>query len=91
MNAILQQITNILCTYYPPHHHSMYPIQQMGIRGERVHFSERKKAITYEHKKELCHLLEKLMNIKTDLNDCRTMYYRSLILDRLLIVVNNSI
>ena len=50
MNGILQQITNILCMHHPPHHHSMYPIRQMGIKGEKIHFRERKKAITHEHK-----------------------------------------
>ena len=91
MNEILQQITNILCKYHPPHHHSMYPIQQLGIMGEKVHFRERKKIMTYEHKKELCHLLKQLMDIKLNSDDCRRIYYRSLILDKLLIVVNNSI
>ena len=52
MNVVLQQISNILCTYYTPTHHSMYPIRQMGVYGNRVHFKERKKAITYDDKKQ---------------------------------------
>ena len=91
MNVVLQQITNILCNYYPPHHQSMYPIRQMGIKGERIHFSERKKIMTYEHKKELCHLLEKLMNVKLNPDDCRTMYYRSCVYDKLLMVINGLV
>ena len=56
MDLILKEITDILCKYYPPHHHSMYPIRQLGVHGNRVHFSERKKVLTYEDKKQLCHL-----------------------------------
>ena len=88
MNAILQQITDILCTHYPTHHISMYPIRQLGIKGTRVHFSEKKKIMTYNDKKELCHLLEKLMDIKLNPDDCRGIYYRTCVYDKLLMVIN---
>ena len=83
MEAILQQITDILCNIYPPNHISMYPIRQMGIKGTRVHHRDRKKELTYTDRKKLCDLSKQLLAIEIDPNNCKSIYYRSLIYDKL--------
>ena len=91
MDNILQQITDVLCKYHPPHHHCMYPIRQLGIRGTRVHYRERKKILTYEDKIKLRDLYERLINVEINEDDCRGIYYRTCVYDKLLMVINNSI
>ena len=79
MEALLQQIAEVLCTVYAPSDACMYAIRRMGVIGIKLHHKDRKKVLNDNDKSEITRLLVALMALDVDPSNQMYFYYRQVL------------